>query len=337
MLYRVNLTALSAASQKVTSVSYRAISQTALAAYLDWLEDQLMEKHQAEKRQQILQAVRGSCERLIILMDDSIDNYVTWIANKLEAEMADRVPIYPVVNDEIKSDVWLTGLVVAELAARRVQMNPRNVGYAVGGTQTGEIIPRSPGVRGASKVVYIDDAIYPGKQAFTVGANAGACGIFGMSGVQKAVMIFTEVTTQAKEFLNRVAVIYQTELDSQPFQHEEVMRALPLDAGKSSALPGAYVAHVEVDPATGLLVPKSGQGETFNNISYGMPPYKIPDSISVPTHVYATCGYHKPAGSNHPETLHHLFMGNGSVDGSVANSLVCNFNTTSEVAYSASE
>jgi hypothetical protein len=62
------------------------------------------------------------------------------------------------------------------------------------------------------------------------------------------------------------------------------------------------------------LVPKSGQGETFKNISYGMPPYKIPDSISVPTHVYAACGYQKPSGSNHPDRLSHLFLGNGSVD-----------------------
>jgi hypothetical protein len=311
----VNLEKLADASRQVKCVTYGAVNPVAVEAYLAWLDLQLTPKFQEQERSNILQSVRFSCERLKILMSGDIGNYVTWAADKLADELKDETPIFPVLNDEIKSDAWITGLVVTELAGRGIKLNPGNVGYAVGGTQTGEMMPRRPEVNQPFKVVYIDDATYTGKQAKTVGMNAGQCGVFNMQHYKKAMMVFAGMTEQAKQFLEGLELLCQADIEGGLFQFDDVMRTLPIDADTASAPVGYYARHVEVDPASGLLVPKSGQGLTFQKVSYGMPPYKIPDSISVPTHVYAACGYKQPTGQKQlPETLRHLFQGEGSVD-----------------------
>ena len=49
-----------------------------------------------------------------------------------------------------------------------------------------------------------------------------------------------------------------------------------------------------MDQSTLQLRPISGEFPTFYDLSYAIPPYKIPDSLSVPTHVLMACGYKVP-------------------------------------------
>lgn len=327
-LFRVNLNVLAVASARVTVRSFGAIDQNALFSYGIWVLDQLHGVPSATN-DGVWQAIRNAAERLVVLMPGGVSDYVEFAAEKIIDMRKDGdLPVFPIMNQDIKSDAWLTGLVAKRLAEKGRNFNQDNIGFAIDGKTLGVVTKRATTVvRQDCKVVLIDDASYSGTQAMALMGNAGACGIFDMAKIKGAALVLAGISTVAKEKLKvtNIPIFAQCDpMPSGPFGSSEVlsaMRSLPVTANRASASAGVYASHREVNPDLLVLQPTTGELPTFLDLSYAIPPYKIPDSLSVPTHMLMACGYlnndflpRVMYNARLPTTLGHLFTGSGSIN-----------------------
>ncbi len=332
-IYEVNLSELALASANVTVRSFGAIFQNSLFSYRIWAQMQLapVNKTNPGLASAVDQAIVSACNRTVVLMNGGHEQFVEWLAGQLAtiSERHEGATVIPVMNQDFKSDAWLTGLVMAKLLGKVAGFDPSSVGYALEGKQAGLCSKTKTVVKKPFVLVLIDDASYSGTQAFALLANSGMCGLFDMGQFKAGYLLLAGISTVAKEKFKEAPIEVVAQCDpmpSGPFGSTAVlnaMRRLPVDTGHSSVTSaGLYALHRELDPNTLQLKPTTGEFPTFTNLSYALPPYKIPDSLSVPVHVYAACGYsneddHLPRvmyNARLISRLSHLFQAAGSID-----------------------
>jgi hypothetical protein len=181
------------------------------------------------------------------------------------------------------------------------------------------------------RMVLIDDASYSGTQALALMYNAEISGLFNLSKSKGSSVVLAGVSKKAKQKLQQgrfkkkpVMVAQCDPMPSGPFGSNDVlkaMRSLPIDADRANASKGTYAKHLEVNPDSLKLQSTTGEFFTFTDLSYAIPPYKIPDSLSVPVHVLMACGYKNDDtlprvmyGAQLPKTLPHLFTASGAIN-----------------------
>jgi hypothetical protein len=361
-LYAVDLNQLATVSLKAEKDLSFTINSDAVSAYKYWVSDQL-KVVSGTLRTQVLKAIDDAIGRLTVLMPGGVDRYVDFVVKKIIeiSRIAPvDVPIIAIMNNELKSDAWLTGLVHNKLAGTAAQPK-RWSAFA---------IPRAPGrlrwptpcVGEPCKVVLIDDASYSGTQITQLFSNAALGNLYDKSEVRGFWVILAGISQTAKRNFFQAwkkacqalsphpeSVIYaQSDMPFGPFGSPDVlkaMRSLPCDTTNATVvlqpgyfLPdqgkGCYSKHCEVDQSTLQLRWLTSEFQTFFDLSYAIPPYKIPDSLSVPTHVLMACGYkndqgrldvppqkspwagagYPAAGITLPPTLPHLFNVSGSIN-----------------------
>lgn len=326
-LYNVDLNALAVASKRVTMKTFGAIGQNALFSYRIWVADQLSGETSLVQSA-VDTAICNAANAMVVLMKTGVPSYVDYAATQIEEMLKDELPVFPVMNQDIKSDAWLTGLVVAKLAEKGLTFNNRNLGFAIDGKQAG-LTAKAGGaiVDEDFKMVLIDDASYSGTQAFAILANAGINMIFNMAKFKAGALVLAGISTVAKLKFQGSPIKIHAECDPMPsfsfgsLAVLQAMRKLPVKVDRANVTKGLYAQHREVNPDTMALQVTTGEFPTFLDLTYAMPPYKIPDSLSVPTHTLMASGYKNDDtlprvmyNARLPSTLPHLFTGSGSID-----------------------
>src|SRR5262245_13831700 len=128
----VKLEDLSWASAQVQCKPFGAVNVGKREKYLLALYKRLVELNLKADPDEIIDAVEEALDQTKVLMIRGVEQHVKRVANELvdHRNTSGGRPIFPIMNEEWKSDAWLTGLVVKELADRGVLLNPGNVGYA---------------------------------------------------------------------------------------------------------------------------------------------------------------------------------------------------------------
>jgi hypothetical protein len=271
--------------------------------YVAWAKTSLEEKKNNENViQDTCTWIVSACKDTVVLMGKGVDAYVEWSANNIIDLAKLNKPIYPLLNEEWKSDAWLLGLVWAKLQKQNVKLNQKGVGFALAGKQAGVLKPAQKAVLTDTNwiALILDDASYSGTQAWTLLQNAKACNAFKWPPFAVAVVL-AGISQTAEQKLKEIKGI---KLSVQPM---DKMPAGKIDKEVVKAIRSleGYSGHIELDPANLAPKPTKGEFPPFVDISYAILPYKIPDSISVPTHLY--CAYKSNVAK-------HLFSSDGSVD-----------------------
>lgn len=255
-------------------------------------------------------------DRTLVLMSEGPENYAYNVALDLIKFRQSGLtkPIYPIVNDGCKSDAWLTGLVVSYLTEHGVHLNDKDVGFAISGKPLTERFdkPVLDVFKSGAVFIYIDDASYSGTQASNVWRNLAQSRIAGTQvGASQKFMFLSGLSSHAKELLGSI--------DGLTVQYEALMpecnkNVFPHLYHKDTRNFLGYTKNIELNPGT--LEPKAISSEFppfVQPLSLAVLPYKIPDSMSVPTHLYAAIGYQSTQATSIPE-MSHLFTNNGSTD-----------------------
>jgi hypothetical protein len=302
-MYKVNLDKLAKTSEQVSSSSFGSLDDKKMKEYIEWVKQNVKQKDK-KRITNVGDWIKLACEKTVVLMGKGVDDYTTWAAKELSKLPP---PLYPILNEEWKSDAWLTGLVWAKLRDNhKISLNKQCVGFALSGKEAGSGVKlaKSVQLQGEWDAVIIDDASYSGTQAWTLLQNLKFCGGFKQL-PDSAVILLAGASKRALDKLQRVSYAMPKAMTPMPDVPDPTMDV----AEDMRTLPG-YGQHIELNPKT--LTPGFTKGEmfTFMDISYAILPYKIPDSISVPTHVY--CAYrYKPKLFKKP--IRHLFKGEGAV------------------------
>jgi hypothetical protein len=356
-IYAVNLDALAQASLRAQRNRSLDINWDAVLAYRAWVKDQLTGAS-GNLQNQVDQAIASAMQQLLVLMPGGVDQYVKRIAvelAKLGAAAPREAPIVPIINNELKSDAWLTGLVHNHIVTKwgyRARRSSTQV-FAVKRTGvifTPEALPK-PVVQWPCKVVLIDDASYSGTQATEIVFSAIKGNLYDKNRVVSFWVLLDGISQRARDYFEawwqrrgaefaphpKPQFFARRTIPSGDFGSRDVMiamRKLPCDPSNATVSQGWYNKHCEVDQSTLSLKSMSVLDDTaftFQNISYAILPYKIPDSLSVPTHVLMACGYkagrlnlptlsswagagYVDQGEQLPATLPHLFTVSGSTN-----------------------
>ncbi len=318
-MFEVNLDKLTEVANDVTYTEFGAPESRKVDFYINWVLRQLSKMKAADQETMaVWRAILEAMNKTVVLMPDGIDRHIEWVAQQVgELCASSKEPIYPVINEECKSDAWLTGRVHGLLKTAGVELNPERIGIALRAKLPAGKPAKVMFIKKSFRLLVIDDASYSGTQVFNLLMNCNFCNAFDIQKCLRATVFLAGASQNAMLKLAPFSKL----VDLVPFQ--EMPRG---DFGSGQvvtrmrALPG-YASHIEADPAT--LAPKPTQSEfaTFWDLSYAILPYKIPDSISVPTHVYLALGYDgreaKGQASRNPwtppQTMRHLFSRDGSI------------------------
>ena len=324
----INLQALRTAARDVKSTSFGAIRPAALEGYGMWLMRQFDKPGiPVTTAMQAWNEVRTACDSTQVLMARGPDEYAEYVADKI-AEMMKKsgAACIPVINSDWKSDAWLTGLTLSKLRGRP---NPGDVGLTmsakafetVGPRAMGElptVVRKKAGLDGQYFLVVIDDASYSGAQAAQLLINASSVARM-VKNCAGMALFLAGISEKARDFIQRqnlgmpLLIESRETMPRQIFTHAAALRGIT-----------GYDGHIECNPHT--LMPetiKSGHQKPFEGqVSLAILPYKIPDSISVPTHVYLAYNYDYAQTSGTasripnraPQVLQHLFSTSGGVN-----------------------
>lgn len=283
-MFSVDLNALGVCSGTVVTTSFDSISQRGSKVFTDWLVSsklQLKEPIQMGWEDGLRNALKSVWDTKI-LMPQGPDKWVGDVAQFVMQNQKQR-PIYPIINSAWKSDAWLTGLVINKLADAK-KLNSDAKGFGLNGKPNGEMPQKIPLKPLTYDLMYVDDASYSGTQLNNI-LNS----VF-LSGLRpgRIFLMLAGISMKAGQ------LIYKSKVWAQKCQQvgDEKITTLM----ETWNIPGVYgqqlrtfygnMSHIEADPQT--LSPKATTGEfqIFTDVCLTMPSYKIPDSLSVPTHLY---------------------------------------------------
>ncbi|MFP6562206.1 hypothetical protein WJ542_28480 [Paraburkholderia sp. B3] len=326
-MYRVNLEKLAECSKLVSMSSFGGVVPHGTKAYTDWLKAKLneianfREDGAGQKIKSLLNAPTWEDKldrdleaawNVSLLMRTGELHFAQQVAEVVVAQLkAERRPIYPVINSDWKSDAWLTGLVLG--TERMPDLNPEGIGFGV----RAKLIPEQEHKKGLPPgqydVLYVDDASYSGTQIFNL-ANS----IF-LSGLRptRILLMLAGISTQAMGKISSSRLFSVGKC--KPFCDEKVTTQITNiwePSPETRSLLWAFfgdMKHIEADPLTLEPKPTTGEMPIFLHNCLTILPYKIPDSLSVPTHLYLA--YDPITQSSVFESEGgHIFRSNGQVN-----------------------
>lgn len=309
-MYIIDLAKLAGCSQGVTATSFGGVSVPGATGYTSWLKSKLrgfgvdpLSEHppvQTPREKTIsdlianptwegeLDSALHSAWGVEFLMPGGPQAFAASVTGSIiqQKELTEDRPLYPVINSDWKSDAWLTGLFLFHPEAPL--LNAENIGFGLKGGPISEHAQKISLKESSYDLVYVDDASYSGSQAFNI-MNS----IF-FSGLRpnRVLLMFAGISRNAVEHIKRSPLFLRT--SCKLFIDEKVTMIFNENwkaTANTRRLLQAFFEnrHIEADPKTNQPKSTTGHFPTFTANCLVMPPYKIPDSLSVPTHLFLGC------------------------------------------------
>ncbi|WP_035056433.1 hypothetical protein [Andreprevotia chitinilytica] len=326
-MYLVDLKALKKCSKTVSMTPFGKVHSHGSNVFTDWLVSRINQAalvpnnqratsistliQQNNNWENTLRQALGDVWRTDTLMDQGHDVFAQQVAEAISKKLEDETPIYPIFNSEWKSDAWLGGLALSKDQLYK-RMNPSGHGFGLSAKPLPEKACKIPLKANTYDVLYVDDASYSGTQIFNLLNSVWSSGLR----PNKVHLMLAGISQTALQKI--VSSMLLRERKCTPVFDQQITAQMRMWGAQNSTLNllrhfyGA-MTHIEADPNT--LKPKPTQGEfpIFTGNCLAVLPYKIPDSLSVPTHLYL--GYNPDHKSSIFENEGgHVFTTNGGVN-----------------------
>lgn len=332
-MYIIDLAKLAGCSKGVAMTRFGDVDANGKKIYTDWLKSKLNEAsllspsgplYDSDRSiaiHKLMQDPRWESDldnalreawKIKALMPDGPEAFAAKISAYItrQKNQEPKWPIYPVINSQWKSDAWLTGLFL--FAPDTPILNPENIGYGLNAGPIPErtLEPVNPDY--TYDVLYIDDASYSGTQAFNLMNNIFFSGLR----PRRIYIMLCGLSSLAQEQIGK-SLLFQRS-DCKPYMDPGITTLIntrwDITLNTQKLLQQFFnSAHIEADPRTIKPRPTKGHMPIFMDNCLTMLPYKIPDSISVPTHLYLAYDPVLKASIFESEGGH-IFVTNGGVN-----------------------
>ncbi|MCE6978307.1 hypothetical protein EI534_13110 [Pseudomonas frederiksbergensis] len=310
-MHIIDLAKLAGCSKGVTATSFGGVSPHGARGYTSWLKSKLRGftvdpsselpppvLSPREKTIRDLMAIPTwetqldsaleAAWRVEFLMPGGPEEFAGNVSKSIiqQRELTDDRPIYPVINSAWKSDAWLTGLFLYH--PETPSLNIENIGFALSGTPNPEPAQKITLNAESYDLLYVDDASYSGTQAFNIMNSIFFSGLR----PKRVLLMFAGISKQALQQISQSPLFTRT--SCKLFIDEKVTTLINANWNitlNTRRLLQAFFnyQHIEADPKTNKPKPTKGEFPIFTVNCLVIPPYKIPDSLSVPTHLFLGC------------------------------------------------
>lgn len=285
-MYTVDLAGLAKHSNGVAASSFGGISVRGAKVFTDWLTSRIRGIEQSHRPhppswENNLHRALAEVWQTDVLMLEGPDGFAKKVAEYVLKNMEDR-PVYPIINSDWKSDAWLTGLVIQHMGDPD-RLNPAAQGFGL----TAKPLPEAGhdiALPDAYDLLYVDDASYSGTQVWNLLNSVSGSGLR----PRRLFLMLAGISQTAQNKIWTSALWKNKCTPAADPAITKTMKAWNPPGTIRLLLQSFYgpMTHIEADPQTLDPRPTTGEYPIFMDNCLAILPYKIPDSVSVPTHLY---------------------------------------------------